>query len=96
MHSEPKIYETFDHTADLGIKVTAKNITGLFFNSAQTLNDLLVDDVPVVAKSDEQIEINAPDQEMLLHDFLAELLSLFWSDNQLITKIKILELTNTH
>lgn len=88
MKKHSKIFHTFDHTADLGVKVFGTNIEELFKNSVQALTKLLIGNLNLPAQSSETIELEASDREMLLHELLSETLYLFGSENIIITQIE--------
>ncbi|MCS7304609.1 MAG: archease [Thermoguttaceae bacterium] len=72
------MYETFDHTADLGLRIQAETLERLFEEAAEALSSVLVvnwEQVrPVLQKS---VRLEASNWEDLLHDWLSELLVLF-------------------
>ena len=72
------MFETFDHTADLGLRVTAGDLEELFAEAARGLTSLVVDD-PDTLKSDRATEfrIEGDDLDLLLIDLLGELLFRF-------------------
>lgn len=63
-----------EHTADLGIRVTAASLPDLFVQAAKGLYALLGRLKPGSQRVDKVIELAAPDAEGLLHDWLSELL----------------------
>lgn len=74
-----KPYESFDHTADVGLRIRGKDLRGLFVHAAEGLFDLMaelkgsqrpVGAVPLL------IEISASSQEDLLIAWLRELIYL--------------------
>ena len=75
-------YETFEHTADIGLRVRAKNLNQLFKDTAEGFFDL-VTDLEAVKKSrsvpEQEIEINLQEEnaEELLMRWLQELLFIF-------------------
>ena len=72
------MYETFDHTADVGLRVTAPDLPGLFAEAARGLLSLLVEDMGVVEPSAElRIRLEEKDLAYLLFDWLRELLYLY-------------------
>lgn len=80
------MFETFDHTADLGLRVTADSLNELFAEAAVGLASLIVADVASVKSSQQRsIEISSPDLEYLYFDWLSELLYLFESEGLLAT-----------
>ncbi|HMA63467.1 MAG TPA: archease [bacterium] len=91
-----KTYTAFDHTSDLGIEVNATNMEELFINAALALYDQLLHDYQQDPQFQEKINLQATDQELLLHDFLGELLSLFWSEYKIYTNFQIEKLSNIH
>ena len=69
------MYETFEHTADLGLRVRAKDLSTLFSEAGRGLFSIVVenlDDVrPVHTR---RFEIAGTDREYLFFDWLNELL----------------------
>jgi SHS2 domain-containing protein len=71
------MYETFDHTADVGLRVRAADLDRLFAEAAKALFSLIVvnlDAVRPVEQAEIQLQGDRPDD--LLFDWLAELLYL--------------------
>lgn len=80
------MFETFDHTADLGLRVRAESLESLFAEAARGLTSLIVDDVETVASDERQIiEIESTDLEYLFFDWLSELLYRFETNGWLST-----------
>jgi SHS2 domain-containing protein len=78
------MFETFDHTADLGLRVAADSLDELFAEAAAGLTSLIVADVGSVQPTQQRtLEISAPDLEYLYFDWLSELLYLFESEGWL-------------
>jgi SHS2 domain-containing protein len=78
------MFETFDHTADLGLRVTGNSLNELFAEAAVGLTSLIVADVKsVVVTGERTVEISSPDLEYLYFDWLSELLFLFESEGWL-------------
>jgi len=72
------MYETFDHTADVGIRVAAPDLPQLFAEAARGLLSLLVEDVGAVEPTVElSIRLEEKDLAYLLFDWLRELLYLY-------------------
>jgi SHS2 domain-containing protein len=72
------MYETFDHTADVGLRVTARSLPELFSEAAGGLLFLLVDDVGTVEQKVElSVRLEEHDLAYLLFDWLRELLYLY-------------------
>ena len=72
------MFETFDHTADLGLRVTAGGLDELFAEAACGLTSLLVEDPGAVGWDDRaEIAVSGTEADLLLFDLLAELLFRF-------------------
>jgi len=72
------MYETFEHTADLGLRIRADSLPGLFEEAAEALFSVLVGNLAEVeARQQERLRLQAGSLEDLLHDWLSELLVLF-------------------
>ncbi|MCS6885705.1 MAG: archease [Acidobacteriota bacterium] len=72
------MYEPFEHTADIGLKITAKNKSELFIEACKGFYSLLIDDpTSVEPKLAVSLEVQGEHPELLLRDLLAELLYLF-------------------
>ncbi len=72
------MFEVFDHTADLGIRVRADDLSGLFEEAGRALFSVLLSDLDSVHPQERiEIELETPDRADLMHDWLAELLYHF-------------------
>jgi SHS2 domain-containing protein len=72
------MYETFDHTADVGIRASAADLPSLFREAARGLLSLLVEEVDSVQPTEEiSVCLEETDQDYLLFDWLRELLFLY-------------------
>lgn len=72
------MHETFDHTADLGLRVRAADLNTLFAEAGEALFAAMVDDLEDVRPLSEQtVELAGTDREFLLFDWLRELLYRF-------------------
>ena len=72
------MYETFDHTADVGLRVRAPDLKGLFEDAARALFSVLVAN-PAAIQSVQEITftLQGDRRDDLLLDWLAELLYTF-------------------
>lgn len=81
------MYEVFEHTADVGLRISAPSLEELLRDAARGLLSLLVanpDAVqPAVAKT---IDIAGDDRVFLLRDWLSELLYAFESEGLLLSE----------
>ena len=69
-----KCYKTFNHTADLGIEVYAKDQKQLFVNAGFSLFDLITDMHKVEAKTSLPLSVEGMNLEDLMVSWLSELL----------------------
>lgn len=77
-HSINRMYETFDHTADLGLRVRAPDLNTLFMEAGLALFASIIEDLQSVRPLESHgIEIPGDERELLLFDWLKELLYLF-------------------
>ncbi len=84
-------YKFFDHTSDLGIELVGKDLSSLFQNAAISLTDLIINNFtpnPVLTRI---IEVKSENIELLLREWLAELLYVFQTEFFLSTEIKIVD-----
>ncbi|HEV3415651.1 MAG TPA: archease [Pirellulales bacterium] len=84
------MYETFEHTADLGLRVRAADLDGLFAEAGRGLFSLIVanmDDVRTV----EEVSLGVVGAEMdyLLFDWLNELLFIFETRRLLLVEFRV-------
>jgi len=72
------MFETFEHTADLGLRVRAKDLPSLFEEAGRGLFSMIVADMATIqSKQPRVLEIAGTDRDYLLFDWLNELLYLF-------------------
>lgn len=69
------MFELFDHTADLGLRVTAPDLNTLFTEAAVGLFSMMTDDLSAVRPNlAVPFAVSGTDREYLLFDWLRELL----------------------
>lgn len=69
------MYETFEHTADLGLHARAPDLDTLFAETAAALFSILVEDPAAVEPRQRvDIQVSGDEREYLLFDWLKELL----------------------
>jgi SHS2 domain-containing protein len=84
------MFETFDHTADLGLRVRASSLDELFAEAAKGLFSIIVDDLEAVRPLERaEIAIAGSDREYLLFDWLRELLYRFDAKQRLFSKFEV-------
>jgi len=82
-------YELFDHTADIGLRASGKNLGESFSSAAKGMFDIITDNSEVEAVGQYDITLKAPDLEQLLVDWLSELLFLNTSQNLVFGFFKV-------
>ncbi|MCY2951304.1 MAG: archease [Planctomycetota bacterium] len=84
------MYEVFEHTADVGLRVRAGDLKGLFAEAGRGLFSLLVENLDVVRPVAEMsFKVEAGDLEDLLHDWLGELLYAFESKKLVLVEFEV-------
>jgi SHS2 domain-containing protein len=84
------MFETFDHTADLGLRIVAPNFQLLLEEAGRGLFSLIVEDLSSIHETSEfQFTISGEDREYLLFDFLRELLYRFDAEQQLASRFEV-------
>jgi SHS2 domain-containing protein len=84
------MYETFDHTADLGLRIRAPDLDTLFVEAGRALFAAIVEDLDTVQPRQQvQMELAGEDREFLLIDWLKELLYQFDSQHLLFSRFEV-------
>ena len=84
-----KKYEIIDHTADVVLKAYGKTLSEAFENAAKGMFDIITDNSEIESIGQYNIELEAPDLEQLLVDWLSELLFLNSAKNLVFGFFKI-------
>ena len=72
------MFETFDHTADVGLRIRAADLDTLFADAARAMFSVMAGDLGAVRPREEVcIALAADDLDALLRDWLGELLYTF-------------------
>ena len=72
------MFETFDHTADVGLRMRATDLDTLFADAARAMFSVMAGDLQAVRLAEEvHITLAADDLDALLRDWLGELLYTF-------------------
>jgi SHS2 domain-containing protein len=83
-------YETFEHTADLGLRVRAETLEELFADAARGLFSMIVPEASSIRPSESRVvQINGPPGELLLFDWLNELLYLYETRHLLLGEFDV-------
>ena len=84
------MHELFEHTADLGLRVTAPDLDTLFAEAAACLFSAILEDPASVRLETEQtFELTGADREFLLFDWLRELLYRFDAEHMLYRSFEV-------
>lgn len=84
------MFELFEHTADLGLRVRGRTLEELFVDAARGLLAMLVADPEEVrVEVTRTISLTADDLSYLLFDWLTELLYAFETDKLLFSQIEL-------
>lgn len=84
------MYETFDHTADLGLRVQAPDLDTLFAEAAEALFSVVVEDLSTVTASQNlEVNLTGDDREFLLFDWLKTLLYHFDAEHMLFSRFEV-------
>jgi SHS2 domain-containing protein len=92
------MFEVFEHTADLGIRVRAADPDALFAEAARALfSVLVVNPQTVCAVQEKRINLDGREHDLLLFDWLSELLYVFETEHLLLTQFDVrLDETGLH
>ena len=84
------MYETFEHTADLGLRVRAPDLDTLFTEAARALFSVIVEDLATVQPLEPvEVILEVPQREYLLCDWLKELLYHFDARHLLFSRFEV-------
>jgi SHS2 domain-containing protein len=82
-------YETFEHGADIGIRGFGQTMAEAFENTAIALYSVMVNIPAVEASEKRSVTVSAPDNELLLIEWLNALLSLSDIEHMVFSKFKV-------
>lgn len=84
------MYELFEHTADLGLRVRAADLNTLFADAGLCLFTAIVENLDAVRPANEQtLELTGTDRDFLLFDWLRELLYRFDTEHFLLARCEV-------
>lgn len=84
-----KPYELIEHTADIGLKAHGATISEAFEHAAIGMFDIITDCSKIGSVGQYDIQLDAPDLEQLLVDWLSELLFLNSAKNLVFSSFKV-------
>lgn len=70
-------YAFFDHTGDIGVSLSGRTLDQLFGHAAEAFTDTITALDLVEPRRPEEVTVDAPELDLLLVDFLSELLYRF-------------------
>jgi protein archease len=70
-------YQFLDHTGDIAVSLRGSSVTELFSDAAAAFTHSVTDLDRVEPKRPEEVDVDAPELDLLLVDFLSELLYRF-------------------
>jgi len=84
------MYELFDHTADLGLRVRATDLNTLFAEAAACLFSAVLEDIGSVRPAQSvAVELAGTDREFILFDWLRDLLLRFDADHMVFGQFAV-------
>ena len=84
------MYELFEHTADLGLRVRSPDLDTLFAEAALCLFSAVLEDVGgVKLEQSVTVKLGGNDREFLLFDWLRELLLRFDEDHLIFGRFEV-------
>ena len=84
------MYEVFDHTADLGLRVRGRDLSELFAEAARGFLSILVRDPGAVRSIEERAcRIEGAEADLLLLDWLNDLLFAFDTERLLLAEFDV-------
>jgi SHS2 domain-containing protein len=70
-------YQFFDHTGDIGVSLTGRTLDALFASAALAFTDSITSVSGIEPRRPEEVSVDAPELDLVLVDFLSELLYRF-------------------
>jgi SHS2 domain-containing protein len=85
-------YSIIDHTADLGLRIQAPDLPGLFETAAAALGEQLVEATSSQGGERQRLTVSGADWADLLVNWLRELLALWHLEERVVRSARCLEL----
>jgi SHS2 domain-containing protein len=85
----PPRFEFVPHTADLAVRLRAASLPSLFETAGAALVEALTDPAAVRPAEERTLSVEAPDADLLLVDWLHELLFLFETEGFLLSDARV-------
>ncbi|OYT54063.1 MAG: archease [Candidatus Altiarchaeales archaeon ex4484_2] len=84
-----KEFEFLEHTADLKFRSYGNSLSECFINCARAFTHSIADLGSIKKEKSRELKIRENELDLLLHDFLSELLFLFETENLLFSEYDI-------
>ena len=81
--------EFFDHTADVGVLISAQSLDALFAEASLALTETVTDPAGIADSIALHVSLHASDLDQLLVDWLSELVALFDIERFLASSAKV-------
>jgi SHS2 domain-containing protein len=85
----PASHQPLEHTADLGVELDAPTLEALYAEAAIALTDTLTPVAGVRREVEREVRVEAADAELLLVDYLNELLFRFETEGLLVARAQV-------
>ena len=84
------MFEIFDHTADVGLRIRARSLDEIFRDAAYGLFSLIIDNPEIVQPEVERrVQLGSDSLDMLLFDWLDHLLYLFDGEHLVLAQFDV-------
>jgi SHS2 domain-containing protein len=91
-----KHYEILDTTADIGVRAFGADLPELYVNLALGMMSLITDVDTVKDRLERNVSVTAPDREILMAEWINELIFLFDTEMLLFSRFEIIKLSKSH
>jgi len=88
-------FEYLEHTADVYIAAYGKTLEEAFQNAAKAMFNVMTDIKAISPQMEDQLEVEANDEEALLYDWLEDLLIKFETMGNLYSRFRIPKIEKT-
>ena len=95
-HALPGGFELLDHTGEVGVSATGRDLREAFAQAARGMFSIIVELEDVEEIEEWEVQVEAPDIEALLVAWLNELIYRFETHGTLFRRFRVLELNETN
>jgi SHS2 domain-containing protein len=89
-------YTLIDHTADIGIHITGKDLKDLFTTAAEAMFDQIIDRSGLLGRRENHLLISGTDRHDLLINWLRDILEIWTIAGGLVRTALITKMDETH